>query len=465
MSHKGKALRSGIWYTAANFLMKSIILITTPIFTRIMTHADFGMYNNFTSWMSTFSIFLTLNLDSTFISARRDFQRDFDRYVLSTLVLSTVWTLVFYVLALFIKTPLVNLTGLEFDHLVLMGLYLLFLPAVSQFQVMERYNFKYKISVGISVFISVSSVLLSLLFISYMKDPLLGRIIGSIIPMITIGIILYMVILYKGKSVDIRYWKYALPIALPYIPHLLSMTLLNSADKMMITRIRGAEENALYSVAYTCGAIVSMLISSMNMAFSPWLAEELGDRNYLEIRKTSKSYILVFALLAVGLMLISSEILLLMGGKDYLEAKYVMPPVAFGCVCQFLYTMYVNVEQFYKKTIGMAAASILAALINYLLNRLFIPSYGYIAAAYTTLFSFAWLLFTHMLLVRRLRLLKIYPTRFVFAILIGLCVITLCMNLLYSIAIVRYIVMAFYTIVIVNIVIKKKDLLIRLLVR
>ena len=278
MSHKGKALRSGIWYTAANFLMKSIILITTPIFTRIMTHADFGMYNNFTSWMSTFSIFLTLNLDSTFISARRDFQRDFDRYVLSTLVLSTVWTLVFYVLALFIKTPLVNLTGLEFDHLVLMGLYLLFLPAVSQFQVMERYNFKYKISVGISVFISVSSVLLSLLFISYMKDPLLGRIIGSIIPMITIGIILYMVILYKGKNVDIRYWKYALPIALPYIPHLLSMTLLNSADKMMITRIRGAEENALYSVAYTCGAIVSMLISSMNMAFSPWLAEELGDR-------------------------------------------------------------------------------------------------------------------------------------------------------------------------------------------
>lgn len=233
----------------------------------------------------------------------------------------------------------------------------------------------------------------------------------------------------------------------------------------MITRIRGAEENALYSVAYTCGAIVSMLISSMNMAFSPWLAEELGDRNYLEIRKTSKSYILVFALLAVGLMLISPEVLLLMGGKDYLEAKYVMPPVAFGCVCQFLYTMYVNVEQFYKKTIGMAAASILAALINYLLNRLFIPSYGYIAAAYTTLFSFAWLLFTHMLLVRRLRLLKIYPTRFVFAILIGLCVITLCMNLLYSIAIVRYIVMAFYTIVIVNIVIKKKDLLIRLLVR
>ena len=30
-----KALKSGIWYTAANFLTKSIGFITTPIFTRL----------------------------------------------------------------------------------------------------------------------------------------------------------------------------------------------------------------------------------------------------------------------------------------------------------------------------------------------------------------------------------------------------------------------------------------------
>lgn len=455
MSYNGKMLRSGIWYTAANFVMKSIAFITTPIFTRIMTHADFGMYNNFTSWMSTFSIFLTLNLDSTFISARYDFQKDFDRYILSTLTLSSVWTIAFIVFATFIKTFLVKITGLKFDYLVLMGLYLFFLPAVSEFQVKERYNFKYRVSVGISLFTSISSILISLLLIIYMRDPLLGRIIGSISPVIAVGIVLYMVIIYKGQRVEVKYWKYALPIALPYIPHLLSMTLLNSADKMMITQICGAEENALYSVAYNCGAIVSMLITSMNMAFSPWLGEKLSNNDYSEIKKVSKYYVSIFAFLTMGMMLVSPEILLIMGGKNYIEAKYVMPPVAFGCVCQFLYTMYVNIEQFYKKTVGMATASILAALINYVLNRIFIPSYGYIAASYTTLFSFMCLLFFHMLLVKQMHLLKVYSTKFVFSILIGLSVMALCINLLYSTNVIRYIIIMIYIIVIISVCIKK----------
>lgn len=163
-------------------------------------------------------------------------------------------------------------------------------------------------------------------------------------------------------------------------------------------------------------------------------------------------------------MLISPEILLIMGGKNYIEAKYVMPPVAFGCICQFLYTMYVNVEQFYRKTIGMAVASIFAALLNYLLNSLFIPTCGYIAAAYTTLFSFLWLLFSHMLLVKQMHLLKVYSTKFVFSILMGLCVITLCINLLYSINIIRYIIIVIYSIAMMNLYIKRKNI-IRLLMR
>ena len=70
MSTNTNALKSGVWYTIANFLTSSIGLITTPIFTRILTKSDFGAYNNYTSWLSIFSILLTLNLGATFISAR-----------------------------------------------------------------------------------------------------------------------------------------------------------------------------------------------------------------------------------------------------------------------------------------------------------------------------------------------------------------------------------------------------------
>ena len=89
-----KALKSGVWYTAANFLMKSIGFITTPFFTRLLSHSDFGYFSNYTAWLSVLTVFATLNLTSSFISARFDYEKDCDGYISSTLVLSSVATCV-----------------------------------------------------------------------------------------------------------------------------------------------------------------------------------------------------------------------------------------------------------------------------------------------------------------------------------------------------------------------------------
>ena len=58
MSNDIKALKSGAWYTVANFLTRSVGLITTPIFTRLLTKSDFGAYSNYTSWLSIAIIIL-----------------------------------------------------------------------------------------------------------------------------------------------------------------------------------------------------------------------------------------------------------------------------------------------------------------------------------------------------------------------------------------------------------------------
>ena len=54
---------------------------------------------------------------------------------------------------------------------------------------------------------------------------------------------------------------------------------------------------------------------------------------------------------------------------------------------QLIYTMYVNVEQFYKNTKWMAVVSVVAAVSNGILNYIFIPLVGYKIAAVTTVAS------------------------------------------------------------------------------
>ena len=85
-----------------------------------------------------------------------------------------------------------------------------------------------------------------------------------------------------------------------------------------------------------------------------------------------------------------------------MQAIYVLPPVIVGYVLQFVYSIYVNAELYLKKQRRIAIGSVLIAGINILLNIALVPRFGYLAAAYTTLFSYVCLAFYHYLSIMQL---------------------------------------------------------------
>ncbi len=425
------ALKSGIWYTISNLLVKSMALITTPLFTRLLSKADYGAYNNYVSWQGISVIFVTLNLEASLISAKFDYKDKFNQYILSILSLSMISALIWITICNIFMQPISKFLGMKPEYINLMLIYCGFFAAVNIFQISERYTYKYKSSVLTALFIAVSTTLISLVLVLNMKDKLLGRTLGGIMPTVIIGLVLCIHIVRREKAIDVSTWGYALKVCVPYIPHLLSLTMLNSIDRVMITRICGDESNALYSVAYSCGAMVTILLTSMNSAFSPWLGDKLHSRQFEDIRKVSGIYIWTFCYIVIGIMICAPEVLLIMGGSQYIEAKYVMTPVAMGCVCQFLYTMFVNIEQYEKRTAGMAFASMAAAVFNFILNAMFIPVFGYTAAAYTTLAGYLFLLSAHMILVKKMGFSQVYSYRQVLTAVSGMLTVTAAVSFLY----------------------------------
>jgi len=93
-NNNAKAIKSGIWYTISNFLLKAIGFLTTPIFTRLLTQAEFGEYSNFASWLNILTIIVTLNMEASLISAKYDYKDRFDNYIYSVLSLSTASVMV-----------------------------------------------------------------------------------------------------------------------------------------------------------------------------------------------------------------------------------------------------------------------------------------------------------------------------------------------------------------------------------
>lgn len=449
-----KVIKSSLWYTISSFLLSGISFLTTPLFTRLLSLEEYGAYSNFNAIYSIVSVIITLNLGSTLIRAQYDFSDDKNSYTSTLLYISTIIVFIALIFANVFYNQISAFLTLDRFALNIMFVSLLFLPAINTFQIWQRIEYKYKMSVFVSFFNSIGNVVFSLLFVFSFENKLNGRILGSQLAGIIIGICILIYYFKRSRKFNIEYCKYALKICIPYLPHLLSLNILSMSDKLMITQISGSQYNALYSVAVNCGMIMTILISALNNAFSPWLGEKLHLNKYKDIKRVSYFYIMIFFVVAIGNILIAPELMQIFGGKQYMDAKYAIPPIIMGCMCQLLYTMYVNIEQFEKKTIGMALASCVAAAINIITNSIFIPKFGYLAAAYTTLFSYLCLLIFHYLLVRNMKLSIVYNTKFIFLILFLLFLISIILLNLYKEFLMRYILIVLYVIAILIMVIK-----------
>ena len=432
-----KVLKSGFWYVVSNLLLGSINFLTTPIFTRALSQNEFGLYSNFASVFSILSSVITLNMHAALIRGHFDFKDDMNKFVSNLIRVS----MFFPVIGLLTAFPLREIYSdyLKLDVFMVYCLYggLLFYGTFNIFQSLQRFSYKYKMNVLLSVLNSVGNIGLSLLFIFTFSNRLHGRVLGSHLSVMLVGGIIAIYYINLDKSISIDYVKYSLKVCLPYIPHLLALTLLSSIDKIMITSIVGPDENAIYSIAVTCGLILTAVCSAINGAFAPWQGEKLKEKDYRVIRKISYPYLGMFALISILICLVSPEIVMILGGKTYAEAIYIIPPIIMGVLCQMIYGVFVNVEQFENRTVPMAIASVISALINIVLNYVFIKLFGYIAAAYTTYISYLFLLIFHVFIVKNMGFGKLFNLRYVTVLVTGATMFAILCNFIYKSMIIR----------------------------
>lgn len=458
--------KAGLWYTICNFIFRGMAFLTTPIFTRILSSAELGGFSNFTSWASILIVLTSFDFSQSVIRSKLEHEDDIDSYIWSLLSLSTLWTLLVYGVVLLFKDFFCNLMQIDPQYIHIMFLYLLTAPAYTMLITKHRAFYKYKLFILLTGIMAVSGTLLSLVMVLLMQNKLSGRIIGYYLPHILISAVIFVHLVIKGKKIKPKYWKYACIICLPLVPHVLSMYLLSSSDKILLTRFSGVEYTAIYSVAYSAYHIATILFDSMNKAWAPWLLECLHLNKYEATRKVSKIYIGIFLLLIFGVLLMGPEIILILGGRQYASAVYCLPPLIASCVFQLVYTMYVNIEFYEKKTIGVSIATIIATSINIILDLILLPhcgANGYIVAAYTTLAGYIVLFILHYCIVRHMKMDHVYDIKFVVGALLLALLAAGISTLLYDMAYIRYAVILVYGAAILYFAFKYKNQLIAML--
>ncbi|MBQ6318349.1 MAG: polysaccharide biosynthesis protein [Lachnospiraceae bacterium] len=431
-----KVVKSSIWYTIANVSIRAVAIITTPIYTGMLTTADYGRANTFNSWIDVFNVFACLCVVYSIGRAKLDFPDRFDEYMSSLQGLSSSFGFILLVLAFIFRESLSGWIHYEVPLAVGLFAYLCVAPSVEYMMQKCRYEYRYKENILISVITCVGQVALSILLMLLFNDRrYIGKILGVMLPTAIMGIVFYIRFIVKGKVFYNReYWTYALKIGLPMIPHALALILLAQMDRIMIKGICGDGDAGLYIFGYSFATLLMIFTNAIGQAYLPWFNETLFDGERDRIRQIQKKLVLLGCFLSFGFIAVSPEALMLLSisNNSYWIAKYVVPPIVLGTLAQYFYTNYVNVEIFCKKTSIIAMGSCLAALINYILNYAFIPRFGYIAAAYTTFASYIVLMLMHYIMVRFVLKEQVYDDLYMFAAMIIMTLIGILYLLLYG---------------------------------
>lgn len=462
---KASTAKIAIWYVVGNMFVKGIGMLTTPIFTRLLSQTEYGVFSNITSWESVITTIVTLDFAASIARAKYDFGERMHEFIASILVASNVITLIAYGIVECNPTYFEQLFMTDMMYIRMLFVYLLFMPAFTFLQINHQIHHKYKFFLILSVGSAVIRTLISVLLVIGLENRLFGRMIGYFVPITLCNIVLWLYIVIRARRVSWKCIVYASKISLPLIPHALSGVILGSVDRIMITNFCGAATTAVYSVAYSVSMFASLIWASMNDAWAPWLFDRLYEKNNDSIRKNSNKYIGVFLLLVFGVLLVTPEIIWVLGGDAYYEARYIMPAIILGIVFQFMYSLYVNIEMYMKKTFNISIGTMLAAVLNLVLNWMFIPRYGYIAAAYTTTIGYMALFVFHYIIVKKSikEFANVYEEKWVFGGILFMAIASIIAIFLYQYNVIRYIILLIYVVLLLIGVYKNKDVILKLL--
>lgn len=380
-------VKASLWYTICNVLQKGMALLSTPIFTRLLNQSQYGRFTLFQSWNAILAILCTLNLfQAVYTRGLLKYENDQKKFTASLLGLTTFITLGFSIVYIAFIGIWTNLFQLSPFLMLLMFIQLFLMTPVEFWSAKERFDYKYKKFVVVTMTTTVLSILLGIVLILSTKYKVEARILGDTLAKGIFGLFL-MIYLFKGSKhiFNREYWKYALVFNIPLIPHFLSTFVLNQADRVLIGRLVGDAEAGIYSIAYTISMMMLLIVNAINNALVPYIYRKLRDKNIIDIRNNVRGLFVLIMFLSLFTMFFAPEVVRIFAGATYMSAIWIIPPIAMSVYFIFCYSMFSTVEYYYQQTITIAIISIVCALLNILLNLVFIPLYGYFAAGYVTL--------------------------------------------------------------------------------
>jgi len=390
-------IKQSFVYSLSNIAAKAVGVILLPLYLHNLTVASFGVWDLFDTTIQIVTEIVILGQASALIFLNNS--SEYKEKKSSTLFTLTIFILIIgsllvlatEAIALYFPSFLTgNLVQTEFIRI---AAYIILLRVISSlFFAKVRAEENAKFYTIISIVRVLLITVFTFYFLSFQQLGILGGLYAFLFADIITTIILTLKVIPQMKvNFDRKMLSVALKFGIPLVFGSLGFMLLNLSDRYIIKLLLGAKYVAIYGLGYRVAGVLNMFfIYPFTLSLMPIAYKYFGlqdDKRFYSKLMTYSTYIFVWGFVFISLY--SPEIVRLFAPNEGYDSAYLVIPII---LLSYVFSgMRITAQLgmlLTKNTKYIAWITLSAALLNIVLNLLFIPIFGIIAAAVNTLISF-----------------------------------------------------------------------------
>ena len=386
----------GLSLSAVNISGKIVNLLILPIITIYLSPSDFGVIAIYMLVISILGMLYNPGIISATLRLYYDNEADSDenKILIGSSVLFLLILPVFLaILSLFFGESLFNIffKNFKFWPYGFFAVIASITPQItrlwSTLWVARQKTKRVAIISLIRIFLAIS---ISLVLIVIFKMGAMGRILGLFIGNVVIFLIVVFDIFNFTKfKFSIKKLGTILLLGFPLVFSVFSYVIMDSSDKYMLEQMVSLRELGIYDIAYTYSAVPLFILVGFSQMWQPIFFENMKKGAYGNLLKLSGYYIVFLFLVSLSVIVFSNEVFNLFVDAEFRNAIKIIPWIVVGIFFLGLSNLIVSIYSYQKRFKEIGIISITAAIINVILNYLFIKSYGLVGAAIASAFTYS----------------------------------------------------------------------------
>ena len=387
MSRSKTLISNTLILAAGTFASKVIVLLMTPIYTMLLSPAEFGIADLVAQTSNMLIPLACVGICEglfRFTLDCEDKKRVFSSGIFTLLAGSAV---------MFALLPLLSFFDMFDGYILLIGAYVTCANLHSACAQYVRAQGKTTLFAVQGIANTVLTVVLNILFLMVFDLGAYGYVLSIVLgDLIVTTAIFFFAGLYRDisvKSVSKSTLSEMLKFSIPYIPTTMLWLITSVSDRYIVRAFCGEVETGLYAAAYKIPTLLTLVCGVFIEAWQFSAVKDASSEERGGFFGGVYKYYLTVIFVAASVLIAGSQIFTRILLADSYFASWSFVPVlviatVFSTLVHFLGSVYF-VE---KKSVFSMLTALVGALINIVLNFVMIPDHGAMGAAVATLISY-----------------------------------------------------------------------------